>query len=356
MLIPMIDSLFFSLDFENYPEIINNYVNELETLKSLAKEYTLNKSSEKAIITIGEMAFEVLSNGKNGYAYILHNDEYEMDIAQFRSSQSCFYPVKVRIKSECLWSRSPAGAYGYIYEWFEKNLGKIIANKVSRADLCCHTELLNVTTTMIDYFKGSFKKTNMRYDNRKISGIEFGVRDSVICCRIYNKSLEVKQKGTKTWFYDIWKDNGLKSGDVWNIEFELHREFFKDYGIESVEDMFNHLNTIWQLCTKNWLVLVVGDRTRIENCSIDPVWQQIAGVFNEYVSKPLIKRERQVRADAESLIPATIGNITTVAARLGIDNDEKAFYTIMQKGEKYLDQKNHTYKTKIDEKISLLRR
>lgn len=354
MLIPMIDSLFFSLDFENYCEVIKKYANELETLKKLAKRYSLNKSSEKSIITIGNMSFEVLANGANGYAFILHNSQFEIKLALFRSKQTNFYPVKVRIKSDCLWSKSPASAYGYIYQWFEKFFGKIIANKVSRADLCCHTDLLKVSSGIIEIFKGLFKKTNLRYDVRQLCGIEFGVRKSAVYCRIYNKSLEIKRKNLKKWFYDIWKKYGLKGKDVWNIEFELHREFFKNYGIESVEDLFNHLNSVWKFCTEHWLVLVVVDRTRIENCSVDPVWQQIANAFNQYVSEPLIKREHQVRADAEALIPATIGNITTVAARLGINNNEHAFYTIMQKGEKYLDLKNHTYKTKIDEKISLL--
>lgn len=354
MLIPMIDTLYFSVDCENYSEIISKYVEELEQLKCLAKEYSLNKLSEKAIITIGNMSFEVLSNGANGYAFILHNDEYEIKIAQFRSKSTCFYPLKIRIKSECLWSRSPVSAFAFIYEWFERNFGKIIANKVGRVDLCCHTDLLDVNPAMLENFKGSFKKTNMHYDNRKLSGIVFGVRESLIYCRIYNKSLEVKQKGTKTWFYEIWKEHGLVSGDVWNIEFQFRREFFKNYSIESIEGLFNHLNSIWKLCTEDWLVLVVNDRTRIENCSVDPAWQQIASAFNEYVSKPLIKRERQVLAEAEALIPATIGNITTVAARLGINDDQEAFNTIMQRGEKYLDQKNHTYKSKIDEKISLL--
>ncbi len=118
--------------------------------------------------------------------------------------------------------------------------------------------------------------------------------------------------------------------------------------------MFDRLNTIWKMCTSEWLVLVVNDRTRIENCSIEPVWQEIASAFDEYISLPLIKRDKQINAEAEALIPATIGNITTVAARLGIDNDEEAFKIIMEKGEQYLDRKNHTYKTKIDEKISLL--
>lgn len=59
-------------------------------------------------------------------------------------------------------------------------------------------------------------------------------------------------------------------------------------------------------------------------------------------------------ADAESLIPATIGNITTVAARLGVNKIENALVLIQKKGESYLDKKDSTYESKINEKISLL--
>ena len=37
------------------------------------------------------MTFEVLPNGKKGYAYILHNDLYEINLSQYRSRMKNFF-------------------------------------------------------------------------------------------------------------------------------------------------------------------------------------------------------------------------------------------------------------------------
>lgn len=176
----------------------------------------------------------------------------------------------------------------------------------------------------------------------------------MIYCRIYNKTLEIEDKGTKKWFYEIWRESGWKNAIVWNIEFEFKRDFFKTFNIESVNDMFSHMSSIWNCCTKEHLVLTNNDKSGIENSSINSIWIEIANSFDNYISKPLIKRENQLIADAESLIPATIGNITTVAARLGVNKIENALVLIQKKGESYLDKKDSTYESKINEKISLL--
>lgn len=126
MLIPMIDTLAFGLDIENYQEGISKYADELLRLKETAKEYSLHKLSEKATITIDEVTFKVLANGKEGYAFILHNSEYELNLAQFRSNKDNFYPVKVRIKSECLWSKGVEDAYQFIYERMSRSFGNIV--------------------------------------------------------------------------------------------------------------------------------------------------------------------------------------------------------------------------------------
>jgi len=354
MNLPMIDYLSFSVDVAQYEVCLIRYLEELNKLKEAAKEYSTNKTNDKAIINIGGKAFEVLPNGTQGYAFILHNSEYEVKLSQFRSKNNNFYPIKVRAYSECLWSQGSEKAFNDIYVWITENFGQIIANKISRLDLCCHTDDLQINFDMIGDFKGLFRQKNIREYNRNASAVEFGSRSCKVYCRIYNKTLEVKQKRAKLWFFDIWEENGLDKQQVWNVEFELKREFFETYGINTVEDAFSRLSSIWAYCTAKWLVLTNNDKSRIENSAATEVWQQVSNAFQYYIGEPLIKREKQLRAEADALIPATIGNITTVAARLGINNPNEVFAVIEEKGEHYLRKKAITYEEKIDEKISLL--
>lgn len=176
-----------------------------------------------------------------------------------------------------------------------------------------------------------------------------------VYCRIYNKHLEVVQKKVKTWFFDIWKNEGLKIEKVWNVEFELCREFLSDYHINSIEDAFSSLKSIWEYCTRHWLVKIEHDSDNISRCSINGTWKQIQIVFDDYNSRPLIKREKQLNHDAQSMIPATFGNITTYAAKIGMYDTAMVMRNLMTNGERYLKSKKMDFKKTVSEKESLLK-
>ena len=273
MIIPMIDYLSFGVDTERYQDAIDSLSAELNEVKETAKERLINKVANKTTVNIAGVTFEVLANGAQGYAYILNNDEYQIKLAQYRSTNADFYPIKIIIHSPCLWSYGPENSFDFIIEWVASVFGEVSRNKVSRVDLCCHTDLLTAESISPDVFKGQYKNSNMQTVNRKNSGITFGSRGSKIYCRIYDKTLEVRTKNTKLWFFDIWAENGFLDGEVWNIEFELKREFFVSNSLESVEALFQSLRSIWEYCTQEWLVMIERDRTRTENCSINKVWE-----------------------------------------------------------------------------------
>jgi hypothetical protein len=207
----------------------------------------------------------------------------------------------------------------------------------------------------IETFKGTYFSENIYRFRRKVTGMNFGsgARNRVYC-RIYDKLLEVKQKGSKLWFFEIWKNAGANCQNVWNVEFQINREFLKDYQIETVEDAFVRLKSLWRYCTENWIVKVKLDRTRIERCTVDDIWTDIQKTFDSYEDKSLIKRETQLSMDAESIIPGTIGNITTFAARKGITDMNLVLAMLRQKGNDYLSYKETDFKKAVSLKMSLL--
>ncbi len=350
----MIDYLSFGVFPLNYMEAITPMLDDLTAKKELAKDYQINKLSDKIIITISDMDFEVMPNGANGYAFILHNSEFQIQLMQYESKNPNFCPVKVYIKSEALWSRNPLIAYCFIYNWLEDAFGEIVDTKISRMDLCCHADTIQFEHIDISAFKGNFKKNNIHLCNRNISGIEFGVRSSLIFCRIYDKQLEVNETRTKLWFYEIWRNCDWNNNIVWNIEFELKRDFFTEFQIDSVEDAFSKIQSIWTHCTENWLVLTDNNRSRIENSSVNAEWQKVSAVFNDFESMPLIKREKQLQAEAEALLPSVVGYLTTYAARINNKNINQTMSNVVNIGNEYLNNKNSSFQKAIQEKIDLL--
>ncbi|WHH57287.1 hypothetical protein [Petroclostridium sp. X23] len=355
MLIPMIDTLCAVIDIVDYEKSTYELLKLLEQKKEEAKLVAASSASEKEIIKIGNLNFEILPNGSRRYAFILHNDGYEVKLAQFRATKECFYPVFIKIKSEYLWSNGPENSWKIIIDWVNNHVGKVKANKISRLDPCCHTDEFKLNIEDLYSFKGHFQQDSIHRDNREINAITFGSRSGRnIYSRIYNKVLEVNTKNQKLWFYDVWSQKGLDIDNVWNIEFEIKRDFFRNREIETVEDVFQRIRDIWQHCTGEWLVKVNYNRSRIERCEVDENWRKVQQAFNQYNGTGLISRVKQIEADASILIPGAIGYITSFAARNGITNIDDVFNTVYQQGVQYLSHKQQDFQSAITKKMSLL--
>lgn len=356
MMIPMIDYLSATINIQDYENTTKLLLEELEHKKNDAKFVQKESLNEKVFVTIGDKEFYILSNGSKGYAYILHNDFYEIRFAQYRSENEDFYPIFIKIKAECLWSISPFEAWLSINKWLNQYIGKVLGNKINRIDLCCHTDELNLSYNDIEKFRGKFDNQELFSNRRKVTGYSFGSRNTgKIFCRIYDKVAEIKKKKRKLWFYQIWKENGLDSECVWNVEFEINRKFLSEYLIETVEDAFQRLKSLWGFCTCQWLLKINLDNSRRERCSINEKWIDIQSAFDEFESKPLIKRTIQLDFEAASLVPGAIGNITSYAARKGITNIDSILSMLKYDGNYYLKKsKKTTFENNVEEKMKIL--
>lgn len=354
MNIPMIDTLIATIDIDNYEEVAKELIIKLEDKKNEAKSIASKSFNEKTSIVINGLTFEVLANGSKAHAYILHNDDYEVKLAQFRSKSKDFYPVFVKIKSESLWSNGPENSWAKFLNWVNGGIGNVICNKLNRMDLCCHTDELELVEGDYLTFKGNFHNDQMFRFRRKVNAMCFGSGNGKIYCRIYDKTLETKQSNKKMWFFDIWANKGLNIEKVWNIEYEIKRDFFNETKIDSVEDAFSRLNSLWIYCTSEWLVKMELDCTRIERCSIAKNWISIQQSFSIYKNERLISRKRQLQTEALALVPSTIGNLTSFAARLGNSNIEEVINNLKHTGGKYLKAKNLDFTKAINEKMELL--
>jgi hypothetical protein len=351
----MIDTLIAFVDIKDYEDTAQDLLNLLKDKKNKAKTALTDNSSEMVTVEIDDMTFEVLSNGKRGYAYILHNDLYELDFAQYRSKNKDFYPICIKVKSECLWSMNPFKAWEYIYKWITKNVGEILENKISRIDLCCHTDEFSLTSEDSERFKGQYYIENAYKYRRKVSAMYFGSSATgKVYCRIYDKVLEVIQKKNKTWFFDLWEQNGLDKDKVWNVEFQITREYLKDNCINTVDEAFERLRSIWEYCTCFWIVKIVLDNERITRCSIDKKWAEIQKVFNEFKCLPLVRRGKQINEDANAMIPSLYGTFTSFAAKKGISDLKLALNVMQISGSSYLRSKQLDFKEIVKTKQSLL--
>lgn len=351
-----IDTIYVLLDIENYEIQSKDILNRLEKEKEEAKKILIYDTTHIHYVKIGDMTFELLTSGTKGYSYILQNSAYKLYIAKYKAKLEAFAPIQVRISSEFLWSYGINATWGYIYNLIAENFGNISKEKVCRVDLCTHVSNIDFITDCEKSYKGDFRKSQVFKTNNSINAITFGSRQNKnIYCRIYNKTLEIREKKHKNWFIDIWKSNGLGCENVWNVEFEIKAKLLNRFNIATVKDVTEHIRDLWEFCTKKWLVKIDRTNVRVERCKINKKWEELQNVFNFLPSVGLIEREKQIDIDANSLIPNIAGFIISYSARKNVFNINNAMEEVKKSVEKYLDNNNTTFFQKTMEKSTKLR-
>ncbi|MCX7746590.1 MAG: replication initiation factor domain-containing protein [Clostridia bacterium] len=346
-----IDTVEFSFDIA-YDQNTKKILDALETKKSVQYINDNEGSGEKVLYKIGGYEFEVLGNGKKGFAYILHNSFFEINIARYRSKNKDMFPIFVRIKQEGLWVEKYETLYWRAFELINDNVGLVTADKISRLDICLHTDKFVVRENELEGWKGSFRNFEPHYFNRKVNALCFGARGSAVYCRVYDKTLEVKQK-RKNWFFEIWKRNNLDTKNVWNIEFELRRDFFRGHGIDTVAQAFSSINDIWIKMVNKWLVRIDRDNSKTERCTIDAFWLDVMKLKQSKVE--LLKLEEQQKSKIETVIPALCGYLSTFASLINVCDIDTAKNILKAYSNSYYKAKKTTFDSQTKKKIQLLK-
>ena len=233
--------------------------------------------------------------------------------------------AQVRFSSEYLWSQA----------WCGDALIKVhdlCADVVGYDFSQCNYETQFVTRVRKN--EAVYGADTVALDCHKVSTLAFSKHKAPLSCAIYNKTLEIKQKSGKTWFYDLWRKNGWdESADVWRVEFRFKREFLHQVGIEWAYDLLDEMKRLWNYAAGSvtggddglpdgWLryVLPSEDSNR-SRWPVHPAWMVVQSAFSEDSDPGLgpLVRQRIREKNVERGVASTIGYISTLAAWLGGD-------------------------------------
>lgn len=87
--------------------------------------------------------------------------------------------------------------------------------------------------------------------------------------RIYNKTKELTKSSKKEMMEEYFCNNGLDmTKTIFNIEFEISRDFIREYKIDTVEEILSQSEILFKECCE--LIKMVD-----ENKKLHPIWQHI---------------------------------------------------------------------------------
>lgn len=176
---------------------------------------------------------------------------------------------------------------------------------------------------------------NPHFSNGILETAYFGDKGSPILLRIYNKSLELQKSGTKDWFIGLW---GLEENrHVWRVEYQLRRTALRQYGVDTLDDLYRKVGGIWSKLTSEWFSLRLNDNEKQERRSIHPLWELVQGCADRLGEVIEVQRTfcGDTPASKEWLVSHISGCVTSLAARLGIPCRNQVFITLQDEVSRY---------------------
>ncbi len=346
MKISGIDTLEIGIDIVNYKEHFFNLLTQISEAKNLSQI-----NMKKEVIEINGSNFEVNPKGQGYYGYKIENKEVSICFMSKRLSNTP--PIYVRFFSAFLWEYGYENAYNIFMKWFEDFNAQIANVKVGRVDICLDTDEVNFEEKDVKNLFTKAKKIEQKYVDdiyqvgKNFSGFVIG-KGGNLSCRIYNKTLEIKNSN-KTWFEDIWKEVcWLGDTTVWRIEFQLRKKVLKELEIINIENLSKNLINIWAYLTQKWLVMKKTSKdSNKSRWKTNKKWKVIQEADFDYEGIPTI-RKRIIKGDKERLIAQCSGILTTIAALNGDSGIAKSFLEV--KG--YLEDKSQKDNSTLEKEIN----
>ncbi|MBU4357557.1 MAG: hypothetical protein KJ822_19750 [Proteobacteria bacterium] len=313
--------------------------------KYLASMKAIAKQEEKDVaITIGSregrepLLLSIKPFGTKGHEWILQGDDYALTIGDWLEPKS--RPgINATIRSETLWALGPEIAVTILLDLLTSSGARIQRVKPSRVDLCVDYLMpeRQWSRNLEKYMVTRAVDCSPHSRHKVFSGFSLG-KGSVVG-RLYDKPLEISQKSKKFWMYNVWGIESVPEGyRIIRVEGQFRRAAIKELGIDSVADLFGHLDNLWAYFSKAWLKFQNNPGKHHLLRKTVPFWKTIQnGFYGVQGAHPLIRckslqtKKKQIAAQVYGLLNsfiaieqeekgAAIGQETTMGnslARLG---------------------------------------
>lgn len=284
-----------------------------------------NANLESEPFVLGGEVFDLSARSWGKYPVSLN---HRHALIGFSSSQA-LPSVRVQFRAEYLHSTDLGEAISWITLLLHAE-GIEVDWKVSRLDLFIDIQGWEIDQSDRDLFQCRAKSFHAYSEGSQVSGFNFGRRKSnTILARVYNKSMQMKSEN-KQWTHLIWSKKFDPNQTVWRIEFEFNSQYFRECHLDSLEEVINHIGSIWKNATL-WLThRYPSEDSNKSRWPISEEWKMVQGASLAAHAVPLERiSENKKRSSLEGLMSGLMGYVTSVAAYSnGLDLDSKLNFVI----------------------------
>ncbi|MGE4396882.1 MAG: hypothetical protein AB7D34_05440 [Sulfurimonas sp.] len=302
-----IDALYyFAQSGGKYDEFYENIIEQMEDKKAEFTALNYPYADNDIIITINEIDVQYSGMGRDGFLWFNH----EFFRVGFKDSQKAqnIHNIRVQLNSIGIYTIGIKSLVEYINTQLLK--GALLSTNyfpVTRIDVNMFVQ------HNFNYLRKemilSKKKNHSANIGERSTGYEletYYVGKNPFMLRIYNKMKELETASTikREIMHNYFGVNGLDiNKPIFNVEFELHREFLKRYGIDTIEDALSRAQSLFELgCSLIKLIDVSSlsesqiNSSNRKRAEILPIWEFISTHYDNkefmQITTPLEKIEK----------------------------------------------------------------
>jgi len=348
-----IDTLYYFYQTNhNYDDLFLDILNQLEEAQARFEKKYLKYDNKDILISINKQSFRY--NGKaQGFYWFSHTDEYLKIAFKDNMTNRGLNDIQVQYTAKGIYTLGLKTLLKYTDDLLSQYITGY--KPLTRVDLNIFVEddLSWIEKDMFVARKRSYTSIYKEIANKhKIQTLYIGKKPFLL--RIYDKLAELKKSKKQAMMFEYFKNNGFISlQNVSNVEFELHRDYFKNFKIDTVEDLLFRAELLFQDCL-NAIRLVdlstITDNTQnLKNknrAKTHPLWQYLHSAYklDGFLSlqAPL---ERVKRKNYIYTIQNAIEEHLSLAKKAYVHNiviDEMFYNEILQKFQKQIKKYDYT--------------
>lgn len=336
-----IDTLYYFYETnEIYDDLFLDILNQLDEAKSRFEKRDIKYENKDIKILINKQVFNF--NGKSqGFYWFSHIENYlTIGFKDYMTNRG-LNDIQVQLNAIGIYILGLKALIDYTDDLLKdfitgyKPLTRVDLNIFVQSDLSwIHKEMF---VTRKRRYATIYQEISSKH---KLQTLYIGKKPFLL--RIYDKIEELNNSKKKNMMYEHFLNNGFDSlNDVFNIEFEMHRDYFKTFKIDTVDDLLLRAELLFKDCL-NAVRLV--DLSTITDNTIDaknknrakthPLWEHLS---SSYILKDFLSLdaslERIKRKSYAYTIEEAIQEQVALARKAYIHNiavDEQFYNEILQ--------------------------
>ena len=273
--IPGIDTLYYFCETnEYYPKLYKELETSLEEEKELMEIRGVDSDVAELTINIIDQPFKYLGKGEGYYWFIDQNYLFKIGFKDHESNTG-LHNIRVQLLSNGIYAVGIKELVPHIDAIFESYITKY--KPITRADL---NTFVNIDLSFIDETMFSTRKRDMDIRKKLHSNImqTIYVGKKPFLLRLYNKRDELKNTHKERLMKLYFEEHNFNYKEsIFNVEFELHRQFLRTYNVDTVDDLLENAVQLFGVCI-DAIRLIDNDTVTATNryrAQTHPIWNKI---------------------------------------------------------------------------------